>query len=73
MKRLNSQLQEDGAPMELILLLRTLLAGCKEIAFRVSQGSLAGVLGSTLSDNVQGERQKKLDVISNQILKDILR
>lgn len=73
MKRLNSQLQEDGAPLELILLIRTLLAGCKEIAFRVSQGSLAGVLGSTLSDNVQGERQKKLDVISNQIIKDILK
>ncbi len=72
MKRLNSQLQEDGAPLELILLIRTLLAGCKEIAFRVSQGALAGVLGSTLSENVQGETQKKLDVISNQILKDIL-
>lgn len=73
MKRLNSQLQEDGAPLELILLLRTLLAGCKEISFRVGQGELAGVLGSTLSDNVQGERQKKLDVISNQIIKDILK
>ncbi|MCF2947401.1 class 1 fructose-bisphosphatase [Paraglaciecola aquimarina] len=72
MKRLNSQLQDDGAPMELILLLRTILAGCKEISFRVSQGALAGVLGSTLSENVQGETQKKLDVISNQILKDIL-
>lgn len=72
MKRLNSQLQEDGAPLELILLIRTLLAGCKEISFRVSQGDLAGVLGSTLSENVQGETQKKLDVISNQILKDIL-
>lgn len=72
MKRLNSQLQDDGAPTELILLIRTLLAGCKEISFRVSQGSLAGVLGSTLSENVQGETQKKLDVISNQILKDIL-
>lgn len=72
MKRLNSQLQEDGAPMELILLIRTLLAGCKEISFRVSQGALAGVLGSLLSENVQGETQKKLDVISNQILKDIL-
>ncbi|MEM0912735.1 MAG: class 1 fructose-bisphosphatase, partial [Pseudomonadota bacterium] len=36
------------------------------------QGALAGVLGSTLSENVQGETQKKLDVISNQILKDIL-
>ena len=73
MKRLNSQLQKDGAPLELILLIRTLLAGCKEISFRVSQGALAGVLGSTLSENVQGETQKKLDVISNQILKDILK
>lgn len=73
MKRLNTQLQEDGAPLELILLIRTLLAGCKEIAFRVSQGDLAGVLGSLLSENVQGETQKKLDVISNQILKDTLR
>lgn len=73
MKRLNSQLQDDGAPMELILLIRTLLAGCKEISFRVSQGELAGVLGSLLSENVQGETQKKLDVISNQILKDILK
>lgn len=72
MKRLNSQLQEDGCPLELILLIRTLLAACKEISFRVGQGELAGVLGSTLSENVQGERQKKLDVISNQILKDIL-
>jgi fructose-1,6-bisphosphatase I len=72
MKRLNSQLQQDGAPLELILLIRTLLAGCKEISFRVSQGDLAGVLGSTLSENVQGETQKKLDVISNQILKDTL-
>lgn len=72
MKRLNSQMQKDGAPLELILLIRTLLAGCKEISFRVSQGALAGVLGSTLSENVQGETQKKLDVISNQILKDIL-
>ena len=73
MKRLNSQLQQDGAPLELILLIRTLLAGCKEISFRVSQGALAGVLGSTLSENVQGETQKKLDVISNHILKDTLR
>ncbi len=73
MKRLNSQLQKDGAPLELILLIRTLLAGCKEISFRVSQGALAVVLGSTLSENVQGETQKKLDVISNQILKDILK
>src|SRR5690606_35026914 len=32
----------------------------------------AGVLGSTTEENVQGETQKKLDVIANQILKDAL-
>ena len=66
MKRLNSQLQQDGAPLELILLIRTLLAGCKKISFRVSQGALAGVLGSTLSENVQGETQQKLDVFADE-------
>ena len=72
MKRLNSRLQQDGAPLELILLIRTLLAGCKEISFRVSQAHLGGLLGSTLDENIQGEVQKKLDVISNQLLKDML-
>lgn len=73
MKRLNTVLQNDGAPLELILLIRTLLAACKEISFRVSQGELSGVLGSTLNENVQGETQKKLDIISNQLIKDILK
>ena len=72
MKRLNTVLKEDGVETDLILLIRTILATSKEIAFRVSQGELAGVLGSTLNENVQGEVQKKLDVIANQLLKDIL-
>ncbi|MBH0073173.1 class 1 fructose-bisphosphatase [Pseudoalteromonas sp. NZS127] len=72
MKRLNTVLKEDGVQTDLILLIRTILATSKEIAFRVSQGELAGVLGSTLNENIQGEVQKKLDVIANQLLKDIL-
>jgi len=72
MKRLNTVLKEDGVDTDLILLIRTILATSKDIAFRVSQGELAGVLGSTLNENVQGEVQKKLDVIANQLLKDIL-
>lgn len=72
MKRLNTVLKEDGVETDLILLIRTILATSKEIAFRVSQGELAGVLGSTLNENIQGEVQKKLDVIANQLLKDIL-
>lgn len=72
MRRLTPVLKEDKTPTELIMLIRTILAGCKEISFRVSQGELAGVLGSTLDENIQGETQKKLDIISNQLLKDIL-
>ena len=40
----------------------------KEISFKVSRGALAGVLGSAGSENVQGETQKKLDVIANDIM-----
>lgn len=72
MKRLVPVLKADNVDLELIMLIRTILAASKEIAFRVSQGDLAGVLGSTLDENIQGEVQKKLDVLSNQLLKDIL-
>ena len=41
---------------------------CKEISVKVSRGALAGVLGSAGSENVQGETQKKLDVIANDIM-----
>lgn len=54
------------------MLIRTILAASKEISFRVGQGALAGVLGSTLDENIQGEIQKKLDVLANQLLKDML-
>ncbi|KZN46327.1 class 1 fructose-bisphosphatase [Pseudoalteromonas luteoviolacea] len=72
MRRLPPVLFEDGCSRELVSLIRTLLAACKEISFRVGQGALSGVLGSTLDENIQGETQKKLDVLSNQLIKDIL-
>lgn len=72
MKRLVPVLKQDGVESDLIMLIRTILVASKDIAFRVSQGDLAGVLGSTLDENIQGEVQKKLDVLSNQLLKDML-
>ena len=45
----------------------------QEIALLISQGALAGVLGSLESQNVQGETQKKLDVLSDEILIQTLR
>lgn len=72
MRRLPPVLREDGVDLNLISLIRTILAAAKEISFRVGQGELAGVLGSTLDENIQGETQKKLDVVANQLMKDII-
>jgi len=33
----------------------------------VNKGALIGVLGSAGSENVQGETQKKLDIITNEV------
>lgn len=45
---------------------------CSDIATLLQGGSLAGILGSTNDENVQGETQKKLDVIANDLLKKAL-
>lgn len=50
------------------LLIETVARACKTISHTVSKGALGGVLGAAGTDNVQGEAQKKLDVISNEIL-----
>lgn len=49
-------------------LLNDIATACKMISAAVNKGALAGVLGSAGSENVQGEAQKKLDVITNDIL-----
>ena len=53
---------------DLRLLIETIARACKAISNAVTKGSIAGNLGSAGSDNVQGEAQKKLDVLSNEIL-----
>jgi fructose-1,6-bisphosphatase I len=55
---------------DLRLLVEVVSRACKAISIAIGKGGLAGVLGSAGSDNVQGEVQKKLDVISNEILLD---
>jgi len=42
-------------------------AACVEIADLVRYGELAGVLGAAGQENVQGEEQKKLDIIANDV------
>ena len=53
---------------DLRLLIEVVARACKAIGVNVSKGAVAGVLGEAGSENVQGEVQKKLDVIANEIL-----
>ncbi len=55
-------------PSRLHLLLEAIASACKQISLAVNKGALGGVLGSAGSENVQGEVQKKLDVIANEVL-----
>ena len=63
------QQREHGLiPSQLRLLIEVVARACKHIAIAVNKGALGDVLGSAGSQNVQGEIQKKLDVISNEVL-----
>ncbi len=53
---------------DLRLLITLVSRAVHAISVAVGKGALAGVLGEAGSDNVQGEAQKKLDVIANEIL-----
>ncbi|MBX9835116.1 MAG: class 1 fructose-bisphosphatase [Burkholderiaceae bacterium] len=55
-------------PGQLRLLLEVVARACKSISHAVNKGALGGVLGSADSENVQGEVQKKLDIIANEVL-----
>lgn len=72
MKRLHEILKRDEINSELKQVISHIMIACKDISHKLAQGGLAGILGSTASENVQGETQKLLDVISNDILKTIL-
>ncbi|HEX8601221.1 MAG TPA: class 1 fructose-bisphosphatase [Pseudoduganella sp.] len=62
------QREHNTIPAELRLLIEVVSRACKTIAHSVGKGALGDVLGALETENVQGEVQKKLDVISNEIL-----
>ena len=72
MLKLSDQLQTDNTPKDLTTLINTLATACNDIALKLQQGSMSGILGSAGEENVQGETQKKLDVISNDLIKQSL-
>ncbi len=49
------------------LLLNDIMTACKKISHLVNRGNLIDVLGNADTENVQGEVQKKLDIITDYI------
>lgn len=58
----------EAAPDALKALILDIADACVEISSLTQNGSLAGNLGASWGINVQGETQKALDVISNDML-----
>lgn len=67
------QQEKGNLTLELAQVIDTIAATCKTIDQALQKGALAGILGSAGNENVQGETQKKLDVISNDYLIDALK
>ena len=64
---IEEQRKVHGATGDFTSLLNDVVTACKVISNMVNKGALVGVLGSAGTENVQGESQKKLDVISNDV------
>lgn len=65
---IEEQRRTAGATGDFTSLLNDVVIACKAISNVVNKGALLGVMGSLDSENVQGETQKKLDVITNDIM-----
>jgi len=66
-KTLEQYLQDAQAPDDLRRLLLQIASICAEISGQIRLGALAGLHGDAGTGNVQGEKQKKLDVIANEL------
>lgn len=69
LKEYLAKAHDDGLiPGDLEAVLAETAVACKIIGYNVQRGGLLDVLGAEGHVNVQGEEQKKLDVITNDIL-----
>ena len=66
-------LEQNQISAPLTETINTVLTASKDIALLLQKGAMGDILGCAGQENVQGETQKKLDVISNDMLKDALK
>eukprot|EP00897_Mesotaenium_endlicherianum_P008824 jgi/Mesen1/7970/ME000422S07129 len=70
---LNEQGRHPEARGDLTILLSHIVLGCKFVCSAVNKAGLAKLIGLAGETNVQGEEQKKLDVLSNEVFINALR
>ncbi|KAG2396295.1 Fructose-1,6-bisphosphatase protein [Vigna angularis] len=64
---LNEQSKYPESRGDFTILLNTIVLGCKFVCSAVGKAGLAKLIGLAGETNVQGEEQKKLDVLSNEV------
>ncbi|XP_008785825.1 fructose-1,6-bisphosphatase, cytosolic-like [Phoenix dactylifera] len=64
---LNEQTKHPESRGDFTILLSHIVLGCKFVCTSVNKAGLAKLLGLAGEKNVQGEDQKKLDVLSNEV------
>ncbi|WP_040513641.1 class 1 fructose-bisphosphatase [Limnobacter sp. MED105] len=67
-----AQYLEHHADAHMGVLISAIADVSQSISAAVHKGALGGVLGSAGSENIQGETQKKLDIIANDMILDAL-
>ena len=67
-----AQYLEQATDAHMGVLINAIANVSQSISAAVHKGALGGVLGSAGSENVQGETQKKLDIIANDMILDAL-
>ncbi|KAK9920501.1 hypothetical protein M0R45_029056 [Rubus argutus] len=67
------QEQKGVIDAELTIVLSSISMACKQIASLVQRASISNLTGIQGAVNIQGEDQKKLDVVSNEVFSNCLR
>ena len=73
---LDLRLQEEQAGRidnELAVVLSSIAVACKQIASMVNRAGISNLTGAAGAQNISGEDQKKLDVVSNEVFSNCLR
>ncbi|MCV0424329.1 MAG: class 1 fructose-bisphosphatase [Roseibium sp.] len=59
--------KDDALDQDLVLLIEDIATSCRIISHQIHNGPFLNILGATETSNIQGETQKKLDVIANDV------